>query len=1333
MYYYTALVELKIPTGSIGRTLFVSRNANGSVNTIANDDSRVPAGNRTLLQFGYNGNQLTSVTDTQGARSVHYDWSAGGVNSGQLHNVYQINQPANGANPLWQYGYATVDTWTLLKSITVPNPTATPGLIPTVSLTYDTGGRVTQVADENGYVRRYAYNSGDANPATQVTVPTDPNDATAFQQWTQYYAGNRDAGTNQTYAGTDIATSAFYAESNPYLVSFTTDANNATRIYHYDGSGNLVSMLEPANADNAAGGDNVLTSYQYNATINPLGWLKEIDTRAEDNTHTLLAGKAPTKFDYYPATTTDMNNFVIGLLGQVHTIHTPTPGTVNANTLVDTTFTYTALGNVASVTMPGPNSALGAVPGTFTTNFGYAFDPFLFDNVPNALEALGEPLTVTSPFKTEIDPNTQQETTTFRTQHYRYDSRGNLAATLSDSGKIRTDYLYNPANQPLYIAAPIVKQGGAATHRLVTAAQYAYLGGPAKTVSCYNDPLDAQGNLSAPLDNPNFLLRQVTTQYGAAQEVKSLSGSTVPLDMAYDRAYQLTGLSYDHNQASKFQYDNGGNLIRHTWPGGKFSSAAYDDKANLLSTTTVRGTKATLTYSDDHTGVKSLTYANAATPNLTLPNATYTHDAFGRVTQARDATTQMDYAYDDSDNVISVITRYKAAPNTPASSVPPAQEVDYAYNTNGTIGKTDWYAIPAQQGRVAPEPTVQLAAFKPAGRKQQDQRIPLIDLTDPLSRGCFPSSTNQTIYNPALPNDPLQAILNNNYTYDSDGHLIQQTDDDLDTTYCVGDDCLGECEHNFPPHNEAQRGQPAASVGLAQFNGYAYDPLHNLLGYTATYPTFFKANLSGQVTATVGYTYDEAHQRDRLLREQRTLADQNATQATDFDFAYAPNPADNLTTLRSNPTVYTFNPDNQITNAGFAYDDDGNLTAAPGTAANNGATLTYDAANRLTSYVCGTVSLSFGYRPDGLRAWKQNGATRTYYFYNGGKLQYEMQQQTDGTWAMSRCFAWGAKGIFESWTPSQGRIAYLFDPQGNVVSRRTQSGPTAGQWQDVRVYDAYGKLQDYDTNVDQSDPVGYNGQSGYYTDVPSLAANGSVAAQSGLVLCTYRYYSPDLARWLTRDPLGYEGGINVYAYCGDNPIGHADPSGLETIVTRQGQNLIFDTYIVFYGPAATAANVNRIIEQISHDWNFAYDNEHGTAVFRIHYVIVPDNTEAIALALILNPEYDVIRLANGSDRSNVVSVSGSRRKDDLSYWLGHTGTWYMGDTREGVPSHEYGHLVGLGDRYVDIKDAAGKVIGSTPDPGYEESIMGTPNALVSRDDLRRLINSVFSHSPCLKR
>ena len=30
--------------------------------------------------------------------------------------------------------------------------------------------------------------------------------------------------------------------------------------------------------------------------------------------------------------------------------------------------------------------------------------------------------------------------------------------------------------------------------------------------------------------------------------------------------------------------------------------------------------------------------------------------------------------------------------------------------------------------------------------------------------------------------------------------------------------------------------------------------------------------------------------------------------------------------------------------------------------------------------------------------------------------------------------------------------------------------------------------------------------------------------------------TPSIGRFITRDPVGYEGGINLYAYCGNNPV-----------------------------------------------------------------------------------------------------------------------------------------------------------------------------------------------------
>src|SRR5207244_8005078 len=79
------------------------------------------------------------------------------------------------------------------------------------------------------------------------------------------------------------------------------------------------------------------------------------------------------------------------------------------------------------------------------------------------------------------------------------------------------------------------------------------------------------------------------------------------------------------------------------------------------------------------------------------------------------------------------------------------------------------------------------------------------------------------------------------------------------------------------------------------------------------------------------------------------------------------------------------------------------------------------------------------------------------------------------------------------------------------------------------------------------DSVGYRGQRGHYTD-PEIVRDITTAnytIRSPLTLLGMRYYDPSSACFLNRDPIGYEGGINVYAYTGNNPINAIDPSGLD--------------------------------------------------------------------------------------------------------------------------------------------------------------------------------------------
>ena len=66
------------------------------------------------------------------------------------------------------------------------------------------------------------------------------------------------------------------------------------------------------------------------------------------------------------------------------------------------------------------------------------------------------------------------------------------------------------------------------------------------------------------------------------------------------------------------------------------------------------------------------------------------------------------------------------------------------------------------------------------------------------------------------------------------------------------------------------------------------------------------------------------------------------------------------------------------------------------------------------------------------------------------------------------------------------------------------------------------------------------------TDLADFSFTGFYYDQAtGLDFSVSRPYAADLARWLSRDPIGEDGGINLYAYVGNNPTNWTDPWGLD--------------------------------------------------------------------------------------------------------------------------------------------------------------------------------------------
>ena len=112
---------------------------------------------------------------------------------------------------------------------------------------------------------------------------------------------------------------------------------------------------------------------------------------------------------------------------------------------------------------------------------------------------------------------------------------------------------------------------------------------------------------------------------------------------------------------------------------------------------------------------------------------------------------------------------------------------------------------------------------------------------------------------------------------------------------------------------------------------------------------------------------------------------------------------------------------------------------------------------------------------------------------------------------------------------AQGDVIAILDNTGKVVVRYVYD-----VWGNHEAYDENGSEITSATHIGNLNPFRYRG---YYYDT-----------ETKLYFIKTRYYDPELGRFITIDGIEYLdpesiNGLNLYAYCGNNPVMNVDPNG----------------------------------------------------------------------------------------------------------------------------------------------------------------------------------------------
>ncbi len=277
----------------------------------------------------------------------------------------------------------------------------------------------------------------------------------------------------------------------------------------------------------------------------------------------------------------------------------------------------------------------------------------------------------------------------------------------------------------------------------------------------------------------------------------------------------------------------------------------------------------------------------------------------------------------------------------------------------------------------------------------------------------------------------------------------------------------------------------------------------------------------------VSYEYDSLN---RLERENNKLLNKtviftyntNGNIANRCEYPYTVKSGEELSELTCKHFDYMYEGDRLVkilSDSGeetFAY----NNLGSPTTYRNK--QLQWQYGKLLTKY----GDTTFEYDGSGRRIKKSK---IEYIYDSAGKLV----SSSDGT-----TYIYDDKGV-AGFINADGMYLYRKDAQGNIIAILDSAGAVVVRY----VYDAWGNHKVLDANgqeitdpkhIGNVNPYRYRG---YFYDV-----------ETGLYYLQTRYYDPSIGRFISQDSIEYAdpqsiNGLNLYAYCNNNPVMGYDPDG----------------------------------------------------------------------------------------------------------------------------------------------------------------------------------------------